>query len=236
MSRRTVEEPHITKRDPVHGDTIAHPAFGQITVHRTSGQQYLYGSDFAHQYYVTIRIHESTLTRNLNRDWPHAPVAPIIEVALSEAQWATFVSSFNQGGGVQCTIQAREGDYLVPGLPAPDRRAQFHEEAAEDLAEIETALTALRQKVEANTAGLTKAKKDDLLNHVNIAIRRVNDSLPFVAKQMDKHMEDTIERAKVEVHGYINAQISRAGLQALGGSSDLLALPETTDDTQEGSK
>lgn len=224
---RAIVEPTLIKKDPIHGDEYAHPAFGQIAVFRTSGAAHLYGSDFTHQHYMTIRVHESTLNRNLSEDWPHAR-GTLVEVALSEAQWATFVSSINMGAGVQCTIQAREGNPLVPELPAPDRKAQFENEAKQDLAEIETALKALRAKVAENTVGLTKAKAADLLGHVDTAIRRVNDSLPFVAKQMDEHMEKTVERAKVEVHGYISQQIQHAELAALGERAELLSLPDSS--------
>jgi hypothetical protein len=166
----------------------------------------------------------------LSRDWAFAK-HEIVEVALSEAQWATFVSSFNQGSGVQCTIQSREGVGDVPQLPPPDRTDKFKAEANEDMANIAAELAALRKKVAENVAGLSKTKQAELLEHVDKAQRAVGDSLPFVAKQMEEHMENVVEAAKSEVHGYINAQINRAGLQALGGTSaDVLALEAPKED------
>ena len=36
---------------------LTHPAYGQITVSKVSGSRVLYGSDFVHHSYVTLRIH-----------------------------------------------------------------------------------------------------------------------------------------------------------------------------------
>lgn len=220
---REQQEPELHKGDDTMGDFETHPAYGQIAVSRISGHAYLYGSDFEHPNYVVVRINESQLNRSLSRDWAFSRKG-IIEVAMSEAQWATFVSSFNQGSGVQCTIQNREGEGSVPGIPAPNRTAKFNAEANEDLQDIRRELNELRQKLEENTAGLSKAKAQDLLKHVNLSIRAVSDSLPFVASQMEEHMENVVEAAKAEVHGYLSAQINRAGLAALGAKPDDVLL------------
>jgi hypothetical protein len=78
--------------------TTTHPAFGQIGASRVSGHIQLYDSDFHHNAYMTISIRRSELHRSLNRDW-HYGRDELIEVALSEAQWATFVSAPNIGSG-----------------------------------------------------------------------------------------------------------------------------------------
>ena len=69
----------------------------------------------------------------------------IIEVAMSEAQWATFVSSLNQGSGVQCTLDYSMQDGSIPAIAAPkDRRTQFSQELQERFAIAQGALTNLR--------------------------------------------------------------------------------------------
>lgn len=93
---------------------LRHPAYGQIGASRTyGGGRALYGSDFRHNSSVTIRISESEVTRDLSRDWPHA-TREIVEVTLSEAQWATFVSSLNMGEGTQCTLAHVMGERKPP--------------------------------------------------------------------------------------------------------------------------
>ena len=87
----------------------SHPAYAQISASRVSGQTNLYGSDFSHQNYVTISIHASELHRSLSRDWAFSR-REYIEVAMSESQWAAFVSSMNVGCGIQCTLSHLEGN------------------------------------------------------------------------------------------------------------------------------
>ena len=63
------------------------------------GSTNLYDSDFRHNHYMTITIRASELHRDLNRDW-HFGRNELIEVALTESQWATFVSAPNMGSGL----------------------------------------------------------------------------------------------------------------------------------------
>jgi len=105
--RHDPQEPTIeVKKGPGNADEAVeqHPAYAQIGANRVSGGAYLYGSDFKHQHYITIQIHDSELHRQLSGDRAHSK-RRLIEIAMSEAQWATFVSSLNQGGGVQCTLE-----------------------------------------------------------------------------------------------------------------------------------
>ncbi|KKL96942.1 hypothetical protein LCGC14_1839510, partial [marine sediment metagenome] len=103
LERNESQEPtiEVTKDDPINDTVERHPAYAQIGAMRVSGSHgaYLYGSDFRHQHYIMIQIHDSVLHRSLSGDRAHSGKR-LIEVALSEAQWATFVSSLNQGSGV----------------------------------------------------------------------------------------------------------------------------------------
>src|SRR3954470_19367469 len=92
-----------------------HPAYGQIAASRVTsgGGATLYGSDFKHSNFITIRVHASEQHRSLSHDWHYARDM-LCEVALSEAQWATFVSSLNAGMGVPCTLSYVAPDGIGP--------------------------------------------------------------------------------------------------------------------------
>lgn len=211
-----IEEPVVHgSKDDTMGEYETHPAYGQITVSRVSGNSYLYGSDFQHRDYVVIGLHESKLNRSLSRDWAFQGKT-IAEVALTEAQWATFVSSFNQGGGTQCTLTRREGVGMVPGLPQPKRAEKFKDEFADELGDITALLKDVLAKVEGATSGLSKKKAEELVGPIQRALRTVTGSIPFLNEQFEEHMETVIENSKMEVEGYLNSRITRAGLKALG--------------------
>jgi hypothetical protein len=108
----------------------------------------LYGSDFTHQNFVRIRVAKSSLRRDLSNDWVHADMSPYLEIDLSVAQWASFVSSLNVGSGTQCTLRTMKGMGEIPELPAPaSRRDQFRDEAREACKTAFDAIEELRASV-----------------------------------------------------------------------------------------
>jgi len=223
MSR--IQEPAVVVTQGFGGSerTVStHPAFGQISASRVNGRTNLFGSDFTHDGFITITIKTSELNRDLSRDWHHER-EQLIQLSLSEAQWATFVSSLNNGSGVPCTLEWIAGKGRLPSLPNPESRAdQFGKEfqkdfdqALEALDDLETALLA---------SGLSKKKIDDLVGRARKAKAKINSSAPFVVDQFGAHMETQTERAKVEIHGYLQNLIQRAGVAALAGPSDPVTL------------
>lgn len=212
---RPIQEPEVQKNDnwPDSETVLTHPAFGQIMVSRVSGITNLYGSDFKHHSYVVIRIARSELHRSLSRDWFHSRER-LIEVALSEAQWATFVSAFNVGEGVPCTIE-RINNTGVPGIPHRDESQEYKTEANQAMQDSLNDLKALRADIVENTAGLSKAKQAALLERVEKSIRSLSQTLPFIADSFAEHMENRVEKAKVEVNAYATGTVQRLGLEAI---------------------
>lgn len=198
------------------GKVYEHPAFGHIAVSRvTGGGQTLFGSDFQHNSWVAVRIGTSSLNRSLARDW-FFPERDFVEVYLSEAQWATFVSSFGQGSGVPCTITRRDGN-MIPEIPFRDEKDEYGREMK---TKIDITLVGLRQLVEDLEAGdklpgVPKSKLAKLLKPLKDAIRELGSNLPFVAKSFDEHVEQRVEKAKAEIYGWMEQTVRRAGLEAL---------------------
>ncbi len=198
---------------------ISHPAFGMIGAKRRHGHAVLYGSDFIHNDSISIVISTSTLNRDLSRDWPFAE-NELIEVALSEAQWATFVSSLNVGSGVQCTIEHKDR-VAVPGLPKPvERQKQFMGEANQKIADTIVELTKLTTMISA--LKISDKQKKELLDQARMARMQIESNAPFVMEQFGEHMEQVVEKAKIEVNAYAVSHLMRAGLAALGGKPPLL--------------
>lgn len=215
------------------GKAYDHPAFGQISVSRVSGHAVLYGSDFLHQHYVTIRIHRSQLNRDLSRDW-HFGRDELVEVSLSEAQWATFVSSIGMGGGVPCTLERVMGKRM-PLIPLRVEEDEVRGEAEERMkraaARVRETMAAVEEAV---GVGLSKAKRDAILKHLTSLERDLGDQLPFIAKSFAEHMETTVEKAKVEVNAYMQATVQRAGLAALAAAEGMPLQIGSGDNEQEG--
>lgn len=212
MSRH-VEEIQV-QPDGRDGTVSTHPAFAQISASRVTGGAVLYGSDFQHQHFVTIKIKQSQSHRSLSRDW-HNAGEEYIEVALSEAQWAAFVSSMNVGSGTTCTLTRRNRE-MIPSLPDPvSRRDQFNGEVSETLRDAIKALDKLTDDIDA--LKLSEKQKGELRGRVETARREIGSNVPFVLKQFGEHVEHTVEKAKVQINAYATATVMRAGIAALNG-------------------
>lgn len=221
MSGRTVTEP-VTVNDGRDGTITTHPSYGQISASRRQGGGFtLYGSDFVHNSTVAITISASELHRSLSRDW-NFPRHEIIEVVLSESQWATFVSSLNNGSGPCCTIQHVQGERM-PCLPAPQERTKQY--SGEYLETINDALKRIDMAIEnVSASGLSAKKSLGIVNDLKMAKQELLSNIPFIAKSFDESMEETVEKAKQEIHGYLTGHIARAGLEALQSSRDVPSL------------
>lgn len=216
MTRDIVEPVEETGTGPLRdGRTLTHPAFGMISASRVQGSRTLFGTDFVHRNFVTVTIRRAVLHRDLSHDFPFGR-EELIEVHLSEAQWAAFVSSMNVGQGVQCTLYHLHGKQ-VPGFPLRQRVTEaardFADRADRVAAHVRKALAAIRQEL----TGLSKAKQEKVVGELERVERELRDGMPWVEKCMRESMETTVEHARVEVNAYAQSLILAHGLQALGG-------------------
>lgn len=220
------QEPITTKLDSRLGESVTtHPAYAQIGVSRVSGHANLYDSDFSHKNFITISICRSEKYRGLNRDWHHGR-EELIEVMLSEAQWATFVSSPNVGGGVPCTLNNLRGE-SVPSLPdAKDTRSLFKVEMNEMVAELQNDLSNITKELD---GPLGKKKVEDIRKSLELLNKRLTESTGFVADQFDEHIEHTVEKAKIEVNAYVTNLVHRIGLDAITNANVPILLTNTKD-------
>ena len=90
---------------------------------------------------------------------------------------------------------------------------QFRGEVEAKLqASLENLRTALK---EIDEMGLPKGKAARLKQRIQHTYIQLASNLPYVAEQLGKHMEETVEKAKAEIHGYMTGVVQRAGLDAL---------------------
>jgi len=223
---RQVQEPTIRK--DMHGgderEILSHPAFGQVSVSHVSGCANLYGSDFEHRHYVTLTIKRSELHRSLNRDW-NFEREMVCEIALSEAQFATMISSPNRSG-VPCTILHTEKDFIVPSLPRRDTKKLYDAELEKKLQQSVEELKAERDQILAAVIKMPKKVQEQVLGPIERAIQQLESNTPFVVRSFSEHMEESVEKAKVEVNAYVTSTVMRAGLSAIQGDHPVLEITD----------
>ena len=219
MTMSESEKPVITEIDDGHFDhRETHPSYGVIEVSRVSGGVNLFDSEFQHQHYICLRINSAQLDRGLSNNWISKKGLPHVEIEMSEAQWATAISSLNTGSGTPCTLKYI-GNKRIPKIERDPQRTEnkFKDELRKTMAEGMAAMDELSELIQ--NSKMTNKLRSELMGKLQKAQRSCGGSnVEFVADQYSEFMEDVKEKGKAELH----AHAQRIGLTdtALLGKND----------------
>lgn len=224
-----ITQPVVTEEHR-HGTTCQkfnHPSYAQIQVSRINGHKNLYDSDFNSHNFIALRIKRSQMIRDLSRDWHHEK-DELIEVCMSEAQWATLVSSLNSLA-VPCTLTYLMGKQ-IDALPEPiSRTNQFSAELSSNMSLTIEQLNEAQALI--STLGLSKTKAESLSKLLHKAKNNISCNATFVEKSFNEHMESQVEKAKCEANAYMYQLVQRAGLQTL--AKEIQALEDSNKDLNQ---
>lgn len=204
-----------------------HPAFALIGASRGSvggaGQgAVLFDSDILHGNTIRIRIKMATRKRDLSHDYIHGE-EQIIEVELSEAQWASFVSTMNSGDGVPCTLRWRDGAY-VPGFELDPRLAVT---MAETKASAQKAFDNIKEARDAYEKALKDKvpakERNEALRHLHYSIENATANVTYAGDQLVKQAEDVVTKMRADVEAYVVGKARQLGMDV-----DELAAPTDT--------
>jgi hypothetical protein len=222
-----IEEPVLIKDDPVHGKAWSHPRYGKIDLSFVRGSTTLVDCDFHPNSFVTITIKEANLHRAVSHDHYHER-GQIVEVHMSHAQFVAFVTSANQNG-VPCTLDWVKDKGQLPRLPP---RAESNETKTDMRETVEDALNRmfdLREKM------VDKKVSMALINELDLAIQELQANMPFVQRSYEKHVEEVKEKAKAEIHSYLNMTLTAKGLEVLQSQTPQKEITQGEDDDSQPS-
>lgn len=198
---RDTAKPTLNER----GDET-HPAWGLIGASRVSSGPpgtALFDSDILHGHFVIVRLRRAVRKRDLGHDRKHGD-EQIVEIAMSEAQWASFVSTMNVGEGVPCTID-RVGRELMPGVEHEPRLALSMDEVRrageKAMQEIQEALAAYREK-----------KTNANLKTLEARINNAAPNMTYAATTLSEHAENVVQRARADVEAMVIQKAKQLGL------------------------
>lgn len=219
MSRRKDQPPAVDERGEER-----HPAWGLISAHRgQSGPPgaALFGSDIRHQHTITVRVGTAKRGRDLHHDWLHRD-QEFLALEFSEAQWASFISSMNQGQGVPCTIRRREDDYLVPDVVYEPRLQASMDEVRSAAGD---AFKEIREAFEA----YDQTRKAPERRRLEWAIKNAPANVAFAGQSLNEHAENVVQRARADIEAMVVAEAQRLGLEPgdLSGAPELVAGDES---------
>lgn len=219
---REIEKPTTNAR----GDET-HPAFAMIKANRVSvggagGGAVLFQSDIKHGSTVRITLETATRKRDLNTDWVHAE-KQVVEVELSEAQWASFVSSMNTSG-VPATLRWTQADGQLPELPYEPRLKESMDEVRGAAEKLFSKAQAAMADYEQALADKAPAKvRNEALRKLHYTLANSEPNMTFAAQSLNEHTENVVQKARADIEAMAYTAAAQHGLAQ--GQAPLLELP-----------
>lgn len=212
----TVSEGRTGKCDP-HG-VFEHPAYGTITMTtRTGGVGTLFGSDLGHNQRITISISTAKLHRDLHHDWIH-PDKNIIEIEMSHAQFAQFITSNGNGSGTPVTITWLRGEGSIPAIKNLQTKHETHRQEIKNSARDATdgmAKNVAKLGAMIESGKLGKKELRELWHTMKCQVENLPSNMAFAVKSAEEALEKATSDAKIEVESYVQMTAHRLGLQRI---------------------
>jgi hypothetical protein len=201
------------------GTTTEHESFGFIRAERVSGSVALFDCAIRAGHFVRVTVGRAAQNVDAARSQIFGR-DELITVAMSEAQYATFITSMNVGSGAPCTLQRVAGKQ-IPEPPAEvNTRETFDGEVRDRADKIKGNLAAAVESLARQLAakgGPTKGGLQETRELVEAALRELTDGLPYMMEAFAEGLEKLTERAKLEVNAHAafvgQGQVRLAGLQ-----------------------
>lgn len=211
-------------------DRKTHPSYGLISWGRVSGQQTLFMSPLEHHNYIEVTISEAATYRSINETRVLGQ-KHIIRVAMTEAQFAQFITTPDRMPGVPCTIGRRDGQ-RVPDCPRDEQQLEFKRELKKDAKKVLTGVNELDAKVEEMLHGKT-VKKADLKKVraiVQDLVRDAHSNMPYLLEQFHEYMDGVYHDAVALFEGHVQGRLRELGIKEVveqqGCLRKLLGEPE----------
>lgn len=205
-----------------------HESFGMLGFYRTQGtSSNLFGSSIKHQHTIRMTLKHATKGRSLNRDW-YSGRGEIVEIEMSQNQFAEIITSMNMGDGVPVTIRRLNGKRMEP-CPEENKRQEFEKEFEIKMLKLNDKMKSLTEDAEKilnDKAPVKKSDRDLILNQLRMLRQEVGSNIPFVASQFNEQMDKTVTEAKGEVEAFVMNKVHSLGIKGL--EAEMLSLNDGT--------
>lgn len=211
---------------PINGNKEEHESYGMLGFSRVSGgHSNLFGSSIKHQQTIRMVLKHAVKERGLNRDWYYGK-KQIVEVEMSQNQFAELITSMNVGDGVPVTIRWLNGKSME-NCPEENKRELFEKEFEDRMIELNERLGKLTEDAERILNEKSAPKKSDkelILKQLQSFRQELSSNIPFVASQFNEQMDKTVAEAKGEVEAFVMNKVHSLGIEGL--KAEMLTLNE----------
>ena len=203
-----------------------HPSYALISFNRTyaSEANALFGSSIKHRNPIRLTVSHAEIERGLNKDWYHSR-GRIVEIEMSQSQFADAITSFGQGDGVPCTLLFTERDGRIPSCNYVNKTEQFSDEFTEHLEETKSRLEKSIEEIQNlfNTKKtLSKSDRERIMSVLRQAKLDISGNATYIYDSFAEQMDKTIQEAKGEIESFTQNKIQNITAMAIAEKS-----PET---------
>lgn len=226
------EGDYIISEDAL-GTSYKHPSFGMLSFNRThGGHSNLFGSSIQHNDTIHMVLREGVVTRGLNDDW-YVGEDEILEVEMSQSQFAELITSMNVGTGTPCTIKYLRGKGRINEADFINKRQQITNEFKECMNERMSDAKEFYDEVKelfATKKSIGKGDREMILRRLANVTQGMESSSKFIFDQFQNQIDKTITEAKGEIEAFAQNKINAIAQQALvEQKEDILKLENPVD-------
>lgn len=161
----------------------------------------LFGSRVPVESTIRLRVQQGLLHRELNYDKYSARGETIIEVEMSELQFAEMITSVGQGDGVPVTLRNLNGVTLQEPVYESEMET-FSKEFSKEMAEISRAIKALTMETKDrlnDSKPLNKTERQDIISTLEGVEQFFRSTAPYMERTFNENMTRTMNEVMMSI-------------------------------------
>lgn len=230
MEKEIRQEGDYTITESIHGTTYRHPSFGMLSFSRAhGGHSNLFGSSIQHRDTIHMVLKEGAVSRDLNEDW-YSGGNEIMEVEMSQSQFAELITSMNMDSGVPCTIKFIKGKGKIPEPDFINKREQITNEFKEQMDDKKASANKIYEEIKTlldTKKSIGKGDRAAILSKIHSITNGLSSESNFMFCQFQEQMDKTITEAKGEIEAFAQNRINAIAQQAIAEQKDAILKLES---------
>jgi hypothetical protein len=193
---------------------------GVIQINRCTGSKTLFRSNLNNSSYMNIKILQAEECDSYGEKKTSPTTRlPLIDIDLSNSQFAELITTMNIGEGVPCTIKGFD-QKRVDQTGLDDEVDAFSvstkyfmdnlKKFALKLADLKMAAKEVIDKSKLNTK-----YKEGLSSVINQMEQEIKSNMPFYVQQFEGVAEKVVTECKTEVDAYVSNRVTKLGLEVI---------------------